>query len=65
MCTADEVQILSEIKDQDDKIIEDYLQRQKAIYSLDFTDLMSYALYLLENDEEVPAHGNSGCDCLS
>ena len=53
MCTAEEVQILNEIKDQDDKIIEDYLQRQKAIYSLDFTDLMSYALYLLENDEEV------------
>ncbi len=53
MCTAGEVQILSEIKDQDDKIIEDYLHRQKAIYSLDFTDLMSYALYLLENDEEV------------
>lgn len=53
MCTAGEVQILSEIKDQDDKIIEDYLHRQKAIYSLDFTDLMNYALYLLENDEEV------------
>ncbi|MBP5451082.1 MAG: UvrD-helicase domain-containing protein [Treponema sp.] len=53
MCTADDVQILTEIKDQDDKIIEDYLQRQKAIYSLDFTDLMSYALYLLQKDEEV------------
>lgn len=53
MCNADKIQILSEIKDQDDKIIEDYLQRQKAIYSLDFTDLMSYALYLLQNDEEV------------
>lgn len=53
MCNADKVQILSEIKSQDDKIIEDYLQRQKAIYSLDFTDLMSYALYLLQNDEEV------------
>ncbi len=53
MCKADKVQILSEIIDQDDKIIEDYLQRQKAIYSLDFTDLMSYALYLLQNDEEV------------
>ena len=53
MCTADEVQILAEIKNQDDRIIEDYLQRQKAIYSLDFTDLISYALYLLENDEEV------------
>lgn len=53
MCKANKVQILSEIIDQDDKIIEDYLQRQKAIYSLDFTDLMSYALYLLQNDEEV------------
>lgn len=53
MCIADEVQILGEIKDQDDRIIEDYLQHQKAIYSLDFTDLMSYALYLLQNDEEV------------
>lgn len=53
MCNADKVQILAEINDQDDKIIEDYLQRQKAIYSLDFTDLMSYALYLLINDEEV------------
>lgn len=53
MCKADKVQILSEIIDHDDKIIEDYLQRQKAIYSLDFTDLMSYALYLLQNDEDV------------
>ncbi|MCQ2610538.1 MAG: UvrD-helicase domain-containing protein [Treponema sp.] len=53
MCNADMVQILPEIKTQDDIIIEDYLQRQKAIYSLDFTYLMSYALYLLINDEEV------------
>lgn len=53
MCTANDVQILPEIKDQDDQIIEEYLQRQKAIYCLDFTDLMSYALYLLKNDEEV------------
>lgn len=53
MSTADKVQILPEITDQTDQIIEEYLQRQKAIYSLDFTDLMSYALYLLINDEEV------------
>ena len=53
MCTADDVQILAEIKDQNDQIIEEYLQRQKAVYCLDFTDLMSYALYLLKNDEEV------------
>lgn len=53
MCIADKVQILPEISNQDDQIIEDYLQRQKAIYSLDFTDLISYALYLLINDAEV------------
>ena len=53
MSSADKVQILPEIQDQTDKIIEEYLQRQKAIYSLDFTDLMSCALYLLLNDEEV------------
>ena len=53
MCTGENVQILTEIETQDDTIIEEYLQRQKAIYSLDFTDLMSYALYLLENDEDV------------
>ena len=53
MCIADKIQILPEISTQDDKIIEDYLQRQKAIYSLDFTDLISYALYLLQTDEEV------------
>ena len=53
MSNADKVQILPEIIDQTDQIIEDYMQRQKAIYSLDFTDLMSYALYLLINDEEV------------
>lgn len=53
MCIADKVQILPEILNQDEQIIEDYLQRQKAIYSLDFTDLISYALYLLKNDKEV------------
>ena len=53
MCSSKDVQILSEIETQDDKIIEEYLQRQKAIYSLDFTDLMSYALYLLENDDDI------------
>lgn len=53
MCNAENIQILDEIESQDDAIIEEYLQRQKAIYSLDFTDLMSYALYLLKNNEDV------------
>ena len=37
----------------DDNIIEDFLQRQKATYSLDFTDLMSFALYLLNRNDEL------------
>lgn len=53
MAQADKVQLLSEIKTLDDQIIEEYMQRQKAVYSLDFTDLMMYAIYLLTNDEEV------------
>lgn len=53
MAQADKVQLLSEINALDDQIIEEYMQRQKAVYSLDFTDLMMYAIYLLTNDEEV------------
>lgn len=52
-CSPDPCQILEEIKDQDDKIIEDFLQRQKAIYSLDFHDLISFAIHLLETDADV------------
>lgn len=53
MCSPEKKQILDKIATQDDAIIEDYLQRQKAVYSLDFSDLMSYAIYLLKNDNEV------------
>lgn len=53
MAQADKVQLLSEINTLDDQIIEEYMQHQKAVYSLDFTDLMMYAIYLLTNDEEV------------
>ncbi|MDE7061490.1 MAG: UvrD-helicase domain-containing protein, partial [Lachnospiraceae bacterium] len=52
-CSPNPCQILEEIKDQDDKIIEDFLQRQKAIYSLDFHDLISFAIHLLETDADV------------
>ncbi len=45
--------IYPEEKSTDDRIIEDFLQRQKATYSLDFTDLISFALYLLTTNAEV------------
>ena len=60
MCSSDldrenprPCRILDEIKNQDDRIIEDFLQKQKATYSLDFHDLIAFALYLLETDREV------------
>ena len=53
MCDPQPCQILSEMKEQDDNIIEEFLQRQKATYSLDFHDLIAFAIYLLVNDSEV------------
>ncbi len=53
MCNPEPCQILDEIVNQDDKIIEEFLQRQKATYSLDFNDLILYAIYVLENNSEI------------
>ena len=53
LCDPQPCQILAEIKDQDDRIIEEFLQRQKATYSLDFHDLISFAIHLLETDAYV------------
>ena len=46
-------QIMKNIDDQTSQIIEDYLQKQKATYSLDFQDLILYAIYVLEEYEDV------------
>lgn len=46
-------QVLPEIASTDDKILEEFLQRQKAIYALDFHDLINGALYLLKQDKGV------------
>lgn len=53
LCNPQPCQILREIKTQDDRIVEEFLQRQKATYSLDFHDLIAFAIYLLETDCEV------------
>lgn len=45
--------ILPQIENTDHKIIEAFLQRQKALCALDFHDLISYALYLLETHPAV------------
>ncbi len=53
MCDPKPCRIMSKIEDQDDQIIEEFLQRQKATYSLDFHDLIAFAIYLLETDSQV------------
>lgn len=53
ICNPKPCQILEEIRTQDDQIIEELLQRQKATYSLDFHDLISFAIYVLKNNEDV------------
>ena len=56
MCESAPGQIMASVATMDDEIIEEYMQRQKAVNALDFNDLLSFALYLLETDEEVRSH---------
>lgn len=53
ICSPVPCRILDKIENQDDRIVEEFLQRQKATYSLDFHDLISFAIYLLETDAQV------------
>ena len=53
ICCPDNIAIKSKIDTMDDVLIEEYMQRQKAISALDFNDLLSYALDLLETNAEV------------
>ncbi len=53
MCDPKPCRILARISTQDHRIIEEFLQRQKAMYALDFNDLLNYALYLLETNAEI------------
>ena len=53
MCTSDKCQILPQINAQDDEIIEEYLQKQKKSFTLDFQDLINFTLYLFKKNSEV------------
>ena len=53
ICSPENIRIRSVIESLDEEIMEEYMQRQKAIGALDFTDLISFALYLLETNPEV------------
>ncbi|MBQ7161761.1 MAG: UvrD-helicase domain-containing protein, partial [Clostridia bacterium] len=53
MCDPAKRQIMPSVGSLDDRIMEDYLQRQKSLYALDFDDLMYFTLHLLQSDAEV------------
>lgn len=53
ICSPENIQISETIEDLYSRITEEYMQRQKAIYALDFEDLLQFALYLLRTDPEV------------
>ncbi len=53
MCCADKCQILPSIMTLDDQIIEEFLQRQKQVYAMDFHDLLYFTLDIFERCPEV------------
>ena len=53
ICSPKDIPVCQSIPTMDEEIIEEYLQRQKSIGALDFHDLISFALYLLESDRAV------------
>ncbi len=53
ICNPKPCQIMDKIECTDDEILEEFMQRQKATYSLDFHDLIAFAIYVLENNDDV------------
>lgn len=53
MKLTEKCRILSEVNTLDDKILEEFLQKQKQLYALDFDDLMYFTLYIFETCPEV------------
>ena len=53
MKLTEKCRILPEVNTLDDKILEEFLQKQKQLYALDFDDLMYFTLYIFETCPEV------------
>ena len=53
MCCTDPCQILPEISTIDDQIIEEFLQKQKQTYAMDFHDLLYFVLDIFNRCPEV------------
>ena len=53
MCCTDYCQIVPKIATVDDQIIEEFLQKQKQIYAMDFNDLLYFVLDIFSRCPEV------------
>ncbi len=53
ICCTDKCQIMENIATLDDQIIEEYLQRQKQVYALDFSDLIYFTLNVFRRYSDV------------
>lgn len=53
MCFKEQCQILEKIENLDDEIVEEFLQRQKQNYAMDFHDLINFTLYMFARCPEV------------
>lgn len=53
MCCTDYCQIMPEIVTIDDQIIEEFMQKQKQIYAMDFHDLLYFVLDIFNRCPEV------------
>lgn len=53
MCSRDKCQILDDIKNVDDRIVEEFLQKQKQVYGLDFQDLLNFTINIFNRCPDV------------
>lgn len=53
MCSAEKEHILPAVQNLDDQIIEEFLQRQKQIFAMDFSDLMYFTLDIFDRCPDV------------
>ncbi|MBQ8003409.1 MAG: UvrD-helicase domain-containing protein, partial [Clostridia bacterium] len=53
MCSREKCRISDSVKTTDEEIVEEFLQRQKQNFALDFHDLINFVLYLFKKVDSV------------
>lgn len=53
MVSSENIQIMDSVNNLNGRIVEMYLQKQKALFAVDFDDLINFALYMFERFPEI------------